>query len=149
MVVLASPPHSTKLYSIRSRSIRRTAVLRNSTALREVRSGFKRLSAQRKNLRPAKHQSIEKLLENQSISGDGSDGSNESRAEDLRKALGVALDSLNMLNGMYEMRETRWQEEMRRMQADKEKMSLILNQVLGGLAPHSPSVKGSVTGKVA
>lgn len=148
MVVLASPPHSTKLYSIRSRSIRRTAVLRNSTALREIRSGFKRLAAQRKNLRPAKHQSLEKLLENQSISGDGSDGSNESRAEDLRKALGVALDSLNMLNGMYEMRETRWQEEMRRMQADKEKMSLILNQVLGGLAPHSPSVKGGAAGKL-
>lgn len=148
MVVLAAPPHSTKMYSMRSRSIRRTTVLRNSTSLREVRSSFKRLATQRKNIRPAKHQSLEKLLENQSLSGDGSDGSTESRAEDLKKALGVALDSLNMLNGMYEMRETRWQDEMRRMQADKEKMSLILNQVLGGLAPQSSSVKGSVSGKV-
>ncbi|RXW22628.1 hypothetical protein EST38_g3233 [Candolleomyces aberdarensis] len=132
MVVLAAPPHSNKLYSIRSRSIRRATVLRNSAAFREVRSSFKRLATQRKNIRPVKPQSLaEKLLETSSMTGDGSDGSNESRAEDLRKALDMALGSLNYLNGMYEMRENRWQEEMKRMQEDKEKASLILNQVLG------------------
>ncbi|KAJ2935892.1 hypothetical protein H1R20_g1202, partial [Candolleomyces eurysporus] len=141
MVVLAAPPHSNKLYSIRSRSIRRAPVLRNSAAFREVRSSFKRLATQRKNIRPVKPQSLaEKLLETSSMTGDGSDGSNESRAEDLRKALDMALGSLNYLNGMYEMRENRWQEEMKRMQEDKEKASLILNQVLGiASSQHSQS----------
>jgi hypothetical protein len=57
----------------------------------------------------------------------------------LKKTLEVALGSLNMLNGMYEIRESRWQQEMTRMQEDKEKMSLVLNQVLGNfqVAQHS------------
>ncbi|TFK24233.1 hypothetical protein FA15DRAFT_619675 [Coprinopsis marcescibilis] len=132
MVVLAAPAHTSKLHSIRSRSIRRLPTLSKSTSLREIRSNFKRLANNRKNLRPLKPVSIvEKLLESQSTSGDGSDGSSESRAEDLRRALETACGSLNLLNGMYEMRETRWQEEMKRMQEDKEKMALVLQQVLG------------------
>ncbi|KAF6743048.1 hypothetical protein DFP72DRAFT_935716 [Ephemerocybe angulata] len=137
MVVLAAPPHSSKLHSIRSRSIRRTSVLRNSVALSEMRAGFKRLTVQRKNLRPSKPQFLraDSFLEGQSsLNGDGSDGSTESREEDLKKALEVALGSLNMLNGMYEMRESRWQEEMKRMQEDKEKMAFYLNQVLGSFS---------------
>ncbi|EAU82327.1 hypothetical protein CC1G_06637 [Coprinopsis cinerea okayama7 len=144
MVVLAAPAHSSKLYSIRSRSIRRISTLSKSTNMAQMRSNFKRLATQRKNLRPLRPMSIaEKLLESQSASGDGSDGSSESRADDLRRALETALGSLNLLNGMYEMRETRWQEEMKRMQEDKERMSVVLRQVLGdfqqnGFTPSLP-----------
>ncbi|KAJ2912251.1 hypothetical protein MD484_g8162, partial [Candolleomyces efflorescens] len=142
MVVLAAPPHSNKLYSIRSRSIRRAPVLRNSATIRDIRSSFKRLAKQRKNIRPVKPQSLaEKLLESSSVTGDGSDGSNESRAEDLRKALEMALGSLNVLNGMYERRESRWQEEMKKMQHDKEQVSFYLNQVLGIASSQQPALQ--------
>ena len=142
MVVLAAPPHSSKLYSIRSRNIRRAPVLRDSHAMSELRRNFKRLSTQHKNMRPVKSKTLaDKLLESQNLlTGDGSAAASnpEAREEQLKKALEMALGSLNMLNGMYEMRESKWQEEMRRMQEDKEKMSMVLNQVLGNFMQHAP-----------
>jgi hypothetical protein len=62
------------------------------------------------------------------LSGDGSD---VSREEDLKRALGTALGSLGALKGIYEQREARWTEEMRRISDDRERVELLLRQVLG------------------
>ena len=63
-------------------------------------------------------------------SGDGSDSS-ESREEDLKRALDAALGSLGVLGNMYEQREARWLEEMRRVSEDRERVEMLLRQVLG------------------
>jgi len=68
-------------------------------------------------------------------SADGSENSSESREEDLKRALEAALGSLGALGGIYEQRETRWREEMRRVGEDRERVELLLQQALGvGLA---------------
>jgi len=144
MVVLAAPPHSDKLYSIRSRSIRRASSLSKSAHLRDVHKGFKRLIVQQKKTRPLKAMTmVEKLIESQSNAGDGSDGSSESRTEDLRRALDTALGSLGLLNEMYEMRDARWQEEVKRMQEDRLKMSLVLRQVMGDFPLGNGALNGA------
>ncbi len=66
-----------------------------------------------------------------SSGGDGSDGSNESREEDLKRALGTALGSLGALGTIYEQREARWKDEMRRIGEDRERVELLLKQALG------------------
>lgn len=63
--------------------------------------------------------------------GDGSDGSSESREEDLRHLLETALGSLGVLGGIFEQRESRWVEEMQRINEDRERVELLLRQVLG------------------
>jgi hypothetical protein len=79
-------------------------------------------------------------------SGDGSDGSSESREEDLKRALEAALGSLGALGGIYEQREARWIEEMRRISEDRERVELLLKQVLGeGHPPFSPSSTSTVS----
>ena len=61
---------------------------------------------------------------------DGSEPS-ESREEDLRRALEAALGSLGVLGGIYEQRESRWREEMRRVSEERERVELLLQQALG------------------
>ena len=60
----------------------------------------------------------------------GSDGSSE-REEDLRRALQAALGSLGALGNIYEQREARWKEEMRRISDDRETVEVLLKQALG------------------
>lgn len=64
-----------------------------------------------------------------SIDADGSP--TEGREEELRRALEAALGSLSALGGIYEQREMRWVEEMRRLDEDREKVQMLLSQMLG------------------
>jgi hypothetical protein len=97
-----------------------------------MRSNFKNVSAKRKDLRPLKPMSLaDKLRESQSNSGDGSDASSDSKTEDLRTALDTAVRGLNWLNDMFLVRESKLQDELRKMQEDKEKMGFVLQQLIG------------------
>jgi hypothetical protein len=53
------------------------------------------------------------------------------REEDLRRALDTAIGSLHALGSPYERREMRRIEEKHRLDGDKEKVQLLLKQVLG------------------
>ena len=45
--------------------------------------------------------------------------------------LDTALGSLGMLGGIFEQRESRWAEEMQKINEDRERVELLLRQVLG------------------
>ena len=49
----------------------------------------------------------------------------------MKRALEAALGSLSALGGIYEQREARWHDEMRRIAEDREKVEMLLTQVLG------------------
>ncbi|KAG5220552.1 multicopper oxidase domain protein [Salix suchowensis] len=125
LVLLAAPSHSSsKMYSITSRSIRRQPAWRNSPAMANLRSNFRHIAVQRRATRVQRPTLADRLLAmptTSSSGGDGSDGSNESREEDLKRALGTALGSLGALGTIYEQREARWKDEMRRIGEDRER----------------------------
>jgi len=147
MVLLAAPSHSTKLYSLRSRAIRRQGAPIMTASMNELRTGFSRIASQRRNTRSHKSSIVERfLLPSNGSGGDVSDGSSESREEDLKRALEAALGSLGALGGIYEQREARWIEEMRRISEDRERVELLMQQVLGDRHPFSP---GSSTGTIS
>ena len=98
----------------------------------DLRTGFKRIAAQRRSTRSMKSSLVDRLMNSTTTSGDGSDGSSESREEDLRHLLETAIGSLGMLGGIFEQRESRWVEEMQRINEDRERVELLLGQVLGG-----------------
>ncbi|KAF8994603.1 hypothetical protein BDQ17DRAFT_1527360 [Cyathus striatus] len=133
MVLLASPSHTTKLHTIRSRSIRREAFIAHSSAMREIKRSFKLTSSARRNTRTHTSSLIDRFLASagNEVSGDSSDGSDKSREEDLKRALETALGSLGTLGSIYEQREARWAEEMRRVREERERVELLLRQVLG------------------
>jgi hypothetical protein len=111
--------------------------------MKELRTGFSRIASQRRNTRSHKSSIVERfMLPSSGSGGDVSDGSSESREEDLKRALEAALGSLGALGGMYEQREARWIEEMRRISEDREKVELLLKQVLGD---HGHSFSGTPT----
>lgn len=97
----------------------------------DLRTGFKRIAAQRRSTRSMKSSLVDRLISCANSSGDGSDGSSESREEDLRHLLDTALGSLGMLGGIFEQRESRWAEEMQKINEDRERVELLLRQVLG------------------
>ena len=131
---------------MKSRAIRRHAVPANTAAMQDVRKGFSRIASQRRSTRSHKSSIVERfLLPSSGSGGDGSDASSESREEDLKRALEAALGSLGALGGIYEQREARWIEEMRRISEDRERVELLLKQVLGEGHPLSP---GSSTSNV-
>ncbi|KAK7053780.1 hypothetical protein R3P38DRAFT_2852111 [Favolaschia claudopus] len=128
LVLLAAPSHSTKLHSLTSRSIKRNPALSHSPALADVRVGFRHIATQRRATR-SRHSSLaDRFMGPSNLSGDGSD---LSREEDLKRALNTALGSLGALKGIYEQREARWVDEMRRISDDRERVELLLRQVLG------------------
>ena len=130
VVVLAAPSHSTKLHALTSRSMRRDPNLFNSPAMTKIRNGFSVLAAQRRVSRTRRLTLADRL----SSAGSGSSATasqGESREEDLRRALEAALGSLNALGTIYEQREARWRDEMRRISDDRERVSLLLTQALG------------------
>lgn len=138
MVLLAAPSHSGKLHSLTSRSIRRSPALHRSTALSSAKKSFGIMASQRKTHRSAYRSSLaDRFLSPthsraNSLSGrEGSDTSSESREADLRRALETALGSLTALGGIYEQREVRWREEMRAVADDRERVEMLLRQVLG------------------
>ena len=137
MVLLAAPSHSTKLHVVTSRSIRRNAGLGRSGAMSGVRAGFREVAVQRRSTRTPKASLVERLLV-PSGSSDGSDGSFESREEDLNRLMGGVLGGLGALGSIYEQREARWNEEMRRISEDRERVELLLRQIIG--EGHGPPV---------
>jgi len=131
MVLLASPSHTTKLHALRTRSIRRQSTLANSPTMNELRSAFARMAAQRRATRPDKSSLVDRLLVPSGSSGEGSDGSSGSVEENLRRALDAALGSLGAMGEVYEQREARVLEELQRSRDDRERVELLLKQVLG------------------
>ena len=129
-MLLAAPTHTGKLHSIASRAIRRDTDLLDSTDMMNIRSGFAEVAARRRASRSASL--LEQLSRASSSPRDGSpSSSSEAREEDLRRALDTAFGSLRALGGLYEQREMRWIEEKHRLDEDKEKVQLLLKQVLG------------------
>ncbi|KAG6890667.1 hypothetical protein C0992_013339 [Termitomyces sp. T32_za158] len=132
VVLMAAPSHSTKLYSATSRSVRRqSGTAANALAMKEMRGAFSRIAAQRRTSRSHKSSLVDRFLFSSASSGNGSDGSTESREVDLKRVLEAALGSLASLRDIYGQREARWIEEMRRVAEDRERVELLLKQVLG------------------
>jgi len=128
LILMASPSHSTKLHSLTSRSIRRESSLINSPAMFNMRSAFRHVASRRRVARSRKSTLADRLLMPSGTSADGSEGSSETREEDLKRALEAALGSLGALGSIYEQREVRWREEMRRVSEDRERVELLLRQ---------------------
>ncbi|KAF5363957.1 hypothetical protein D9756_001041 [Leucocoprinus leucothites] len=127
MVLLAAPSHSTKLYSVRSRSIRRQA---NSSDITPLKIGFKRIAAHRRKTRSiVKSSLVDRFLVSSGTSGEGSDS--ETREEDLKRAFEAAITSLGAFENIFAEREARWAEEMRRIGDDRERVENLLRQVIG------------------
>ncbi|OJT04399.1 hypothetical protein TRAPUB_4855 [Trametes pubescens] len=135
LVLLAAPSHSTKLHALTSRALRRDPALANSPALSNVRRGFSALATQRRAARKAQHMSLAERLSSRSDSSvDGSPGANSPGEMDLRRALEAALGSLGALSAIYDQREARWRDEMRKQNDDRERIELLLRQALGPVA---------------
>ncbi|KAF7799972.1 hypothetical protein EIP86_011215 [Pleurotus ostreatoroseus] len=132
LIVLAAPSHSTKLHALTSRSIRRDPTLLNSPAMSSLRQNFSSLAGQRRVSRTRRLTLADRLSSSCSVSSaDGSQAGGEAREEELRRALGAALGSLNALGNIYEQREARWRDEMKRLSDDRERVELLLRQALG------------------
>jgi hypothetical protein len=95
-----------------------------------IRSAFAEVAARRRVSRSATL--LEQLSQASSSSRDGSPSSgSDAREEDLRRALDTAIGSLRTIGSIYEQRERRWIEEKHRLDEDKDKVQLLLKQVLG------------------
>ncbi|KAE9403000.1 hypothetical protein BT96DRAFT_917798 [Gymnopus androsaceus JB14] len=142
MVLLAAPTHTMKHHLVTSRSIRRQPAIGHSQALKNVRAGFRQVATQRRSLRSPKTSLVDRFLNASSGSGgDGSDGSSESSKEDMKRVLDAALGSLTVMRNMYEQREARWIDEMRRVSEDRERVEMLLKQVLGdGQTPKAATI---------
>jgi glucose-6-phosphate dehydrogenase assembly protein OpcA len=125
-VLLAAPSHTGKLHSAASRAVRRDSSLK-STDMKNIRSAFAEISSRQHATRTASL--LEQLSQARLSSRDGS--SSSSREKDLRRALDTAIGSLHALGTLYSRREMRWAEEKLKLDEDKEKVELVLKQVLG------------------
>ncbi|KAI0666107.1 hypothetical protein C8Q78DRAFT_985135 [Trametes maxima] len=133
LVLLAAPSHSTKLHALTSRALRRDTTLSHSPALANVRRAFSTLAAERRAARKAQRMSLVEWFSTRSAASDadGSPGTSTPGEMDLRRALDTALGSLGALSSIYEQREARWRDEMRRQNEDRERIELLLRQALG------------------
>ena len=136
MVLVAAPPHTTKLYSATSRSIRREPALHKSQAFSHLRANFNQIASARRVTRTRRYSLADHLSTAPSSAIDGSESSDGAREEALRRALEAALGSLGVLGDMYERREARWREEMQRVAEDREHVELLLRQALGPALAH-------------
>lgn len=105
-----------------------------------LRAGFRQVASQRRASRSHRSSLADRFLLPSNTPGDGSDGSSETREEDLKRALEAALGSLGALGGIYEQREARWRDEMRRISEDRERVEFLLRQTLGERSPSGPDV---------
>ncbi|KAK7435228.1 hypothetical protein VKT23_019797 [Stygiomarasmius scandens] len=155
MILLAAPSHSSKLHMVTSRSIRRHSDIPKSSSINTIRAGFKQIAVQRRRARTMKTSLAERFLSMSGhshssasgASGDGSDGSSDlsstRKEEDLKRALDAALGSLGFLGNLYEEREARWMEEMRRVGEERERVALLLTQILGEKSRENESSPGA------
>ena len=129
LVLLAAPAHTAKLHSVASRAVRRDSSLK-STDMKSIRSAFARISSRQHTTSTASL--LEQLSQARLSSRDGSSSSSRGACEkDLRRALDTAFDGLHALGTIYEQREMRWTQEKLKLDEDKEKVQLVLKQVLG------------------
>ena len=143
MVLVAAPSHSTKLHMMSSRSIRRQTALSHSPAMSSIRTGFRDIAAERRKMRARASLSDRLLLAGGLGSPESEDGgslTSSAREEEQKRALTTALGSLNALGGIYDQREARWRDEMRRITEDRERIELLLKQAIGDRTnPASPA----------
>lgn len=131
MVLLAAPSHSTKLHFVCSRSVRRPVSQAGVPDITPLKTGFKHIATHRRKTRSyTKSSLVDRFLVSSGTSGEGSDGS-ESREEELKRALEAAVGSLGAFQHIFQEREARWVEEMRRISDDRERVEILLRQVLG------------------
>jgi len=143
-----------------SRSIRRDSALLNGDPVSNIRRSFREVAIQRRVSRVSHGMSLVDRLGLRSRSGSisvdsmgHSDvGSSESREDDLRRALDAALGSLDALGNIYEERENRWREEMKRLNDDRSRVELLLSQTFGkfsgvGVGVGSGSGESTVNGQ--
>ncbi|KAH9020418.1 hypothetical protein EDB84DRAFT_1589729 [Lactarius hengduanensis] len=122
LVLLAAPFHTGKLHFVASRAVRRNSFLK-STDMTNIRLAFAEMAARRHASRPAS------LLEQLSLAfSSSSDGPSSNSSDTREKGLRCALDTAIVSTSSGEMR---WIEEKLRLDEDKEKVQLLLKQVLG------------------
>ncbi|KAG6330218.1 hypothetical protein ID866_8871 [Astraeus odoratus] len=130
MILLAAPSHSTKLHTLTSRFVRREQ-LDKSPAMGNIRTAFKGIAGRRRAARTRNTSIVDRLLNTSVAAGEGSDAGSDSREGDLKRALETTLGSLGALRSIYEHRVSRWEEEMRRIMEERERVDLLLHQTLG------------------
>jgi hypothetical protein len=130
------------MHAVTSRAIRRDPSLLHSPAVAQMRSSFNHIAQQRQ----AARSHIITLTDrfNLAATPDGGTPSGE-REEELRRMLNTALTSLGALGDIYEKREARWREEMRRLNEDRESVETLLRQALGFGPPQTPGGIGNGT----
>ncbi|KAH8810371.1 hypothetical protein DL96DRAFT_1472961 [Flagelloscypha sp. PMI_526] len=120
MILLAAPSHTSKMHALTSRSIKRSSSQR-SPEVSKLKSNFTSLATSMRSKRPPSSSSSLAF----------SDASTLNSESDLRRALETALGSLTALGGMWDERETRWKEEMKRAGEERERVEGLLRGVLG------------------
>ncbi|TFL00029.1 hypothetical protein BDV98DRAFT_509360 [Pterulicium gracile] len=133
LVMLAAPSHSKKLHSVVSRSIKRDPSLSSSTQFRGIRTSFSRLSNHQRAIKHSqKPQSLSALILSHAQTGVGSStGGTSEREEELRRALQLTLGTLSVVGGIFEQREARFKEEIKRVGMDKATVAELVGRVLG------------------
>jgi len=107
--------------------------------MNQMKSDFAQIASQRRQARTRASRAslIDRLYTFSQTSDDGSPSSTGTagREDDLKNALKAAIESLNMMRQMYEVREMRWRTEEQRIAEEREGMDLLLSQAFGsGLA---------------
>ncbi|VDC06131.1 unnamed protein product [Peniophora sp. CBMAI 1063] len=122
MLLLAAPPDATALRLVASRAIRRSPIMLQSAGMGDMRQLFETVATQRAGERSQVAALVDRLAQPESEEG-------------LRRALDTALGSLSTLGRMYEEREARWKAEMLKLDQDRERVQMLLAQVLGNSVP--------------
>ena len=125
MVLLAAPPNASRMRCVASRALRREPAVLRSAGMSDMRHLFANVAEKRNAERSDVSSIVDRLIHS---TGNVGAGASE---EDLRRALDTALRSLSTLGKLYEEREARWADEMRRNDYDREKVRVLLTQVLG------------------
>lgn len=120
--------------------------------MKNIKSGFKKVASERRiarsmgHMRSSSFSLADRFLFPTSPSGSTTLAGSESpssasnglnnmgmgvREKDLERALSAAVSSLNVLGQIHDAREARWKEEMRRIGEDRERVELVLGQILG------------------
>ena len=125
-VLLAAPSHTGKLHSAASRAVRRDS----SPNMKKIRSAFAEITFRSHATHTASL--LEQLSQARLSSRDGfPSSSRRSREKDLCRALDTAIGSLHALGALCKRQEMRWTQEKFKLDEDKEKVQLLLKQVLG------------------
>ena len=134
MVLMAAPPHTNKMHCVASRAIRREPSVPHSADMDAMRGAFAKVALDRS----AGHARVASLVERlQRVSAAADGASPEATEAGLRSALDTALQSLSALGRIYDEREARWAEEIRRGNEERARVDMLLSQVLG--LPPPPS----------